>query len=264
MVYAQTNLQLYNQMRAAGHNDAALLTVRRAHDLAVQLFTAKFRGSGKPLLSHLVGTASVVCAVGGRDSLIAAALLHAAYIFGEFGDGRGGVTPAKRAYVRDVIGPEIEAIVARYQALEWRADTIEALGRRVGSLSQDERDTLLIRLANELEDHLDLGVLYCGNAADRRDLITGPLYRAIELACRIDQPVLAAELKRVFDEVSTSSVPDALRLPQDFTYMLAPRSFMLRPGVSLRRVLDRHPRLALLLQPRRILRRALRGAAAVS
>jgi hypothetical protein len=250
MVYAQTNLQLYSQMRAAGYSEPALVTVHQAHNLAVQLFTAKFRASGKPLLSHLVGTSSVVCAVGGRAELIAAALLHAAYIFGEFGDGRAGMTPAKRAHVRQAVGAEIESLVARYHDLDWRQGTIESLHARLDSMTADEREILLVRLANELEDHLDLGVLYCGNAAERRDLIAGPLGLAIDMACRIDQPLLVSELRRVFDEVLAADVPDALRLPRDYTYMRPPLSFMMKPAVSLRRLVDRHPRLARLLHAR--------------
>ncbi len=262
-MYAQTNIQLYNQMRAAGYGDASLRTVRAAYDLATRLFTAKFRGSGKPLLAHLVGTASVVCAVGGSDTLIAAAVLHAAYIFGEFGDGRPGMTPARRALVRQATGVEIEDVLARYHSLEWRRATIAALYARVDPFTPPERDVLLIRLANELEDHLDLGVLYCGNAPQRRDEISQSLNLCIELASRIEQPFLAAELARVFADVAASDVPDALRHPADFTYMLVPTSCMPKPTAWLRGVLDRHPRVARLLHPARLVRanRAEAGSA---
>lgn len=251
-MYAQTNLQLYNQMRQAGYSDADLVTVRKAYDLGVRLFTAKFRGSGKPLLAHLVGTGSIVCAVGAPAKLIAMAVLHAAYIFGEFGDGRPGISPAKRRIVRDAVGDEIERLVADYHALEWGRSTIPSLHARVEPWTGDERDVLMVRLANELEDHLDLGVLYCGNSQERRDYITDPLILSTELACRINEPLLAAELRRVFEEVQSSQVPDGLRHPEDYTYLLPPLSCMPKPGVTLRRVIDRHPKLGLLLHPRRL------------
>ncbi len=251
--YAQTNLQLFNQMRAAGYGDADLKTVRTAYDLATRLFTAKFRGSGKPLLSHLVGTASVLCAVNAPAPLLAAAVLHAAYIFGEFGDGRRGMTPAKRQIVRQAVGEEIEDLVARYEELEWTDPTIKALHARVDPLTRPERDVLLIRLANELEDHLDLGVLYCGNAQYRRDLIGSALNLCIDLATRIGEPGLAAELRRVFDEVLSADVPETLRHPNDYTYLLPPTSYMVKPGVTIRQVFDRHPKLGLLLHPTRLL-----------
>ncbi len=251
--YAQTNLQLFNQMRAAGYGDADLRAVRGAYDLGTRLFTAKFRGSGKPLLSHLVGTASILCAVKAPAPLLAAAVLHAAYIFGEFGDGRRGMTPAKREVVRRAVGDEIEDLVARYEELEWTAPTIAALHARVEPLGPKERDVLLIRLANELEDHLDLGVLYCGNAQHRRDLIGSSLRLCIDLANRIGEPAVAAELERVFNEVLTADVPESLRHPNDYTYLLPPESYMVRPGVTIRQVIDRHPKLGLLMHPTRLL-----------
>ncbi len=244
-MYAQTNIQLFNQMRARGYTDADLAMVGKAHDLAVQIFTAKFRASGKPLLAHLIGTASVLCAIDAPPGMLAAAVLHAAYIFGEFGDGRAGVTPAKRAIVRATVGAEIEDLVARYHALDWR-EAMKAALNRPDPVSPADADPLLVRLANELEDHLDLGVLYCGNAQRRRDAITSTLHLCVDLAAKMGQPSLAAELRRAFDEVMCSDVPEALRHPRDYTYLVPPRSYMARPSVSIGRVLDRHPKLAAL------------------
>lgn len=255
MQCAQTNIQLYNQMRRAGYDERDQQSVREAYDLATRLFTAKFRGSGKPLLAHLVGTASILCELRTRETLLSAAVVHAAYIFGEFGDGRPGMTPARREVVRRVVGSETEDLVARYHRLEWQPATVAAVYARLDSLSGDEREVLLVRLANELEDHLDLGVLYCRNASKRRDVIESSLRLCIEMAARIGQPSLAAELERVFDEVRASDVPDILRHPRDYTYLLAPASMMPRPGVTVRRLLDDHPRLAVLLHPSQLLRR---------
>ena len=61
--YAQTNLQLYTQLRRAGYSNDRLALVRSGYDLALRLCTASFRGSGKPLLAHLVGTASILASV---------------------------------------------------------------------------------------------------------------------------------------------------------------------------------------------------------
>lgn len=253
MAYAQTNLQLFHQMREHGYGSADLAAVGRAYDFATQLFTAKFRGSGKPLLSHLVGTASVLCALEAPARLLAAAVLHAAYIFGEFGDGRPGVTPAKRAVLRQVVGKDTEDVIARYHALPWHETTVAALYARVDSLSPADVEVLLVRLANELEDHLDLGVLYCGNGQKRREVIASSLHLCVDLSRKINQPFLAAELSRAFEEVLSSEVPEPLRHPRDYTYLLPPRSHMPKPGVSIRRIVDRHPKLRLLLHPTKLL-----------
>jgi (p)ppGpp synthase/HD superfamily hydrolase len=253
--YAQTNLQLYNQMRRAGYGERDLEAVHHAYELATRLFTGKYRGSGKPLLSHLVGTASVLCALGAPAKLLVAAVLHAAYIFGEFGDGRPGATEDRRELIRRVVGSETEDLLARYHALEWRPPTIEALYARVDSMSPDECEVLLVRLANELEDHLDLGVLYCRNASQRREIIARSLHLCTRMASRLGYPTLAGEFNRVFDEVATSEVPDTLRHTEDYTYMLAPSSMMPRPAVLVRTLLDRHPKLGRLLHPLQFMRR---------
>src|SRR5262245_13883641 len=116
--YAQTNLQLYTQLRRAAYTDTDLGLVRAGYDLAMNLFSASFRGSGKPLLSHLVGTASILASIGRSPAVVTAGLLHAAYALGDFGDGRFGTTDAKRARVRMAVGSEVEDLVARYTAFD--------------------------------------------------------------------------------------------------------------------------------------------------
>jgi (p)ppGpp synthase/HD superfamily hydrolase len=259
MAYAQTNLQLFNQMRERGYSDDDLAIVRRAYTLATQLFTSEYRGSGKPLLAHLVGTASVLVSLKVRVALVGAAVVHAAYIFGEFGDGRRGSDPAKRSKVRDSVGEEIEALVMHYQQLRWQSSTVAAISARVKDMPPDERDVLLIRLANELEDHLDLGVLYCGNAERRRQDIRSTLYRCVDMSRALGQPLLAAELQRAFDEVLSTDVPEALRSARDWTYAIPPLSHAPTFSVSLRRIVDAHPRLGLMLHPGRLVSRMSNG-----
>ena len=58
--FAQTNLQLLSQMQDAGYAAAEVDRVRAAYAAVLPLFAAHFRGSGKPFLAHLVGTASIL------------------------------------------------------------------------------------------------------------------------------------------------------------------------------------------------------------
>jgi len=55
--YAQTNIQLFKQLRLAHYSDADLSYIYNAYQFALQIFSSRFCGSGKPFLSHLVGTA---------------------------------------------------------------------------------------------------------------------------------------------------------------------------------------------------------------
>src|SRR5215469_10044102 len=75
-VYAQTNIQLYNQLAELGYTAEDARRVHRAYGLAMQLFTGSYRGSGRPFLSHLVGTASVLASVRAPIEVVTAGLLH--------------------------------------------------------------------------------------------------------------------------------------------------------------------------------------------
>lgn len=245
--YAQTNLQLFRQMRQEGYGDADLAGVRRAYGLAARLFTSMYRGSGKPLLAHLVGTASVLVSLRAPAPLVSAAVLHAAYFFGDFGDARAGATPEKREELRSAAGADVEEIIRRYDALRWDSRSIAEIHAGAAGLGPRDRDVLLLRLANELEDHLDLGVLYCGNAEERRAAVRQWLHLCVDLAHQLGQPKLAAEFDRVFREILSEDVPEVVREAEDHTHSLAPRSSVPRPSVAARLFLDRHPRLGRLL-----------------
>jgi len=247
--FAQTNLQLYSQLRRAGYAADQLAVVRAGYDLAMRLFSASFRGSGKPLLAHLIGTASILDYVKQSPVIVTAGLLHAAYALGDFGDGRLGITPAKRERVAGAVGTEIEHLVERYTNFDWNRNTIPAIRQRVASLNQLEKDVLVIRLANELEDHLDCGVLYCGNGEHRREYIRSPLNQSVDMARSLGLTTLAEELDRAFAETLGEDVPAALRNPHDYTYVQPPASHSPRVSVAARHFLDQRPRLARAVHP---------------
>jgi uncharacterized protein DUF6817 len=247
--YAQTNLQLYSQLRQAGAGDNDLALVRAGYDLAMHLSPASFRGSGKPLLAHLVGTASILASVGQSARVVTAGLLHAAYVFGDFGDGQTGLIEPRRERLRRAVGTEVEELVARYTRFDWNKHTIPAIRDRVKSLSPLEREVLVIRLANELEDHLDFGVLYCGNGETRREYIRSPLNQSVDMARALGLTELAAELDAAFNATLAADLPLALRNTHDYTFVQAPASHSPRLKIAVRRYLDARPRLARAVHP---------------
>src|SRR5215468_4575510 len=218
-VYAQTNIQLYNQLAELGYTAEDARRVHRAYGLAMQLFTGSYRGSGRPFLSHLVGTASVLASVRAPIEVVTAGLLHSAYSYGEFGNYWRGPDQAKRAQVVTAVGEEVEALVLGYTRLPWTVETIGALADTAAS-SKDSQ-ILLIRLANEVDDHQDLGMLYVS---------------AVE---RLGYPALALELAHVLDETLSAEVPSSLQGPQNDAFLLAPASHTWRPAVVCRWVLAR-------------------------
>ena len=247
--YAQTNLQLYTQLRRLGAGEPDLALARAGYDLSMHLSPASFRGSGKPLLAHLVGTASILASMRQSARIVTAGLLHAAYVFGDFGDGASGITEARRERVRRAVGQDVEDLVARYTRFDWNKTTIPRIRERVDGLTADERDVLVIRLANELEDHLDFGVLYCGNGEKRRDYIRSPLNQSVDMAKMLGLTELAAELDTAFTETLNTTLPDALRNPNDYTFVQPPESHSPRLRIALGRYLRARPRLAKAVHP---------------
>jgi len=244
-LYAQTNIQLYRQLEAEGYSVADVETVGRAHELAQRLFPGIYRGSGRPFLAHLVGTASVLVSLRARVPVVVTGLLHAVYTHGEFGNGWRGIKEAKRAKVRQEVGEEVEDLIARYTRLTWRPSTLPAIRAGFDAMGPLERDVLLVRLANELEDHLDLGILYSADHKWRRAFMETDLPACVEMAERLGAPALAKRLAETFAEVSNAHVSPALRGShgESFRIPLASHRPRLRVAVShlLARWLERRP-----------------------
>src|SRR5205809_5329802 len=94
--YAQTNIQLLNQLRAGGYATAELARIRDVYEFAMLLFTGRYQPCGKPFIDHLVGTASILAFLHRPVEVVAAGLIHAAYVYGDFGSFRSGISDAKR------------------------------------------------------------------------------------------------------------------------------------------------------------------------
>ena len=247
--YAQTNIQLYRQLAELGYPSTDVSLLHRGHGLAMKLFTGLFRGSGRPFLSHLVGTASVLASVRAPIEVVTAGLLHSTYSYGEFGNYWRGPDQTKRAQVVTAVGEEVEALVLGYTRLPWTVKTIGALVDTAAS-SRDSQ-VLLMRLANEVDDHQDLGMLYVSAVERRREFIRTALHRCPEMAERLGYPALALELAHVLDETLSAEVPPSLQGPQNDAFLLAPASHTWRPAVVSRWALAKLARAVAWRRPRR-------------
>jgi (p)ppGpp synthase/HD superfamily hydrolase len=218
--FAQTNIQLYSQFREAGYSQSDSLLVYRAYHLVTHLFTGRFRGSGKTFMAHLIGTASILGSLGVKAEIVVAGLLHAVYEFGDFGDGSKGISSRKRERVVKLVGQNVESYIVGYTALRWNERTIPEIYDRLTALNSFERDVLLMRLANELEDHLDLGVLYCGNVEKRLQHITATGDLIVAMATFLEVPTLAAALSQVFQDTVSAHLPTELQNESDYSYCI--------------------------------------------
>ena len=226
--FAQTNIQLTNQLHRDGYSSTELSFVLPTYELTIHLFTGLFRASGKTFISHLVGTASILGSLRVPSKLVAAGLIHAAYTHGDFGNGEKGISEAKRNQVRSVVGKEVEEYVARFTALRWNEEVILAIHDSLDSLGPLDRDVLLIRLANELEEYLDLGILYCGDEKRQQaNYINHNGQLMTQMAEKLGFPTLATDLERAFKEAAVADIPPTLRRrnAQNYSFLVAPKLY---------------------------------------
>jgi hypothetical protein len=125
---AQTNLQLYNQLRREGRPPADLALIRRCYELSVVLYTGRFQGDGKPFVAHTVGVAGIVSQLGVSSIVVGAACIHNVYGNGDFGDGGWeSASPERRRFVRDAVGEEVEECMYRFRSFRLHKETIEEI-----------------------------------------------------------------------------------------------------------------------------------------
>jgi len=214
--FAQTNVQLLNEMRAAGYTTHDLEAVRAGYDAASLLFAGRFRPSGKTILAHLVGTASVLAAYGAHAPLVTAGLVHASYTRGGFPEGSRSDYDAQRHWLRSRVGVLAEAIVHEYRRLD-RAWITHVVHTDIDRLPLNVAYAILLRIANLIEERLDHQFAYYGMAEldegcvaehlaqwvaiyervatrlDAREMLSA----ALDLATRVDRIELEPELRSV-------------------------------------------------------------------
>lgn len=192
-----------NQALAQGFEEPALRQLREAHDLALKFFDGFYRAQGVPLLNHLVRTASIVLAEKQPVEMASAALLHSAYMF--------GAAPARRKELKQKLGESVEMLVSGYTDFSWRQEN--AVTQHLQNFSHESSQThqlLLIRLANELEDHLDDGMVYRG-AFPYADWISSRGPAIVELARKLELKELVLELEEVFKATLSCRLPEPLK-----------------------------------------------------
>jgi (p)ppGpp synthase/HD superfamily hydrolase len=216
--YPQTNLQLYNQLLKAGYSEDSLIEIEKAYRLAMNLFAGQYRPNGKTFIAHVVGTASILAAQRAPTPVVSAGLLHAAYSNGRFSDARSGITTIKRRRVRLAVGSDVEELVCKYFMMRWDPEEIRRLSERKSSPSADAQQVILIRLANEVDDHLDLGILYCSK--DKTTELGINYNTVVDLAKKTGDSALADLLEDLLIETSSAQVPEALRRAEVSSFVI--------------------------------------------
>jgi hypothetical protein len=150
--------------------------------------------------------------------------------------------------VAKTVGQDVERLINAYAAFIWTPQTVTALATpdHVHALEPFERELLLIRLANELEDHLDLSALYNFGPVNGRAYANAYLPPAQRLADLLGLPGLAAEIERVRCETERGSINVQFGQGTGATF-LPPHTYQLKLalGVAARAARFKAERLAL-------------------
>lgn len=232
-LFAQTNLQLREQLLDLDYSVADIDVLMHVYDLAVPMFSGQYRASGKPFINHLVGTASVLVSRRAPTTLLIAALLHAAYMTGDFGFHAGRrQSRRQRAMVRKLVGKDAENLISEYDAMTRGAAQIRSLRQGYNTLSSDTCDVVLLYLANVYEDFMDGGM--CIPLTAKGVFYTDPEIQEdiLQLALLAEWPELGGLLENVFAKFNVAcaqDIPDSrshghsvLRLPPTVARKLLP------------------------------------------
>ena len=202
--FAQTNLQLYDQLMELGYAETDLARIAKSYDLASCLFAASFRPSRRSFLAHCVATASILATHGAVVDTISAGMLHAAYTLGDFGTPRFGIKRFKRRHLKNAVGAEVESLVATYTSILWNPSTIPSLtARRLDTMSAEEREVMFMRIANEIDESWEFA-FYINAIRDER---VESLRLCVELARRLGGPDLAHEVDEAYVRLRSRAVP---------------------------------------------------------
>lgn len=239
---AQTNVQLYNQLRHAGWSVEDLTLVRHAYSLAMRLYSGHYQADGRPFVNHSAGVASIVAHLGLPAEIVAAACIHNVYGNGDFGDGREHcVTDYRQQLVRAAVGAEVEELVCRFRELRLTRLRMEAVRRLPETLSARDRQLVVMDLADMLELFANLGVLYFGDHqwATGRAAESGVML--VEIAECLGYPQLGIALKEAFAAATLESVPAVLRSEPEWKFLrlIVPMSCRVRPSVTALRAMQR-------------------------
>ena len=187
---AQTNLELYAQAIARGYSRDQCRALADAYVFALRQVFSLARGSGKPFIAHLVGTASLVMESGCPDDWVIGALLHALYQHRV--PFESSLAPEERRVVlADRFGTQVDELVHRYTSFES-----QDLVAFMGAGASGDTDVLTLRLADELEDVCGYALALHGNTGSddlglrggypwRRDTKTAEASTIIKLILRL-------------------------------------------------------------------------------
>jgi len=225
MIPAQTNGALLQQMHDAGNPTDALRRIQRVYNECLELFLGQHRGSGRPFVCHLVGTASIVAQAGGSTDMIVAALCHSLFGYAVFRDGRTIYAPKNRNRIKEAIGADAFELVRQYDKFQWSNDAIAEMASRAAPGDDLTRSLWVIRLANEIDDMSNCSMALAPKHGPLQDRLANCAVMARKigeerLALTLDHLAAQYERQRVWTKDLEMGPPASFRLvPNAYNYL---------------------------------------------
>ena len=235
---AQTNVQLFNQLTARGYTASEIARIGDGYILAIALFSGLYRSSGKTFIAHAIGTASVLADQQASAAVVAAALLHSAYTLGEFGSLRRAIDERKRRRVRAAIGAQAEELIHAYASFRWDDRTVRALAEATAPPHDADRDVILMRLANEVDEYAECAALYSPSWRERCEASRALLPFCVTLADRLGEFALANKIQFVAAQTLESAAARICTVASPVSKLVAPASHAPRIHVLIRAWID--------------------------
>jgi hypothetical protein len=251
-VVARTPAALYRQLRAQGRSLEEQQLVRRAIELDIEVYSARFEPDGTPFQVHGIGTASVMSQMGAPIHVVAAAILHNAFQQGDWADGRGsGAYAPRRERVRAALGAETEELITAIQERpRQRIDDLDAIAR----LAPNDRWRLLLRIGDILDKWDDGRVMYSGDGRGDRRFVAEHSHEILEIARRFGSEEFAESLECAFATVAAETIPESMKSTRTYSAVIPPASYQRRPVLA-----AKYATYAFLRRVRRGARRRLRA-----
>jgi (p)ppGpp synthase/HD superfamily hydrolase len=207
--YAITYQQLVRQASLQGFSDSDLARLKTGYSLAMRLTDGLYRKQMVPFICHLVRTSSIVMHETRETTPILASMLHAVFFLHVFADSTyRGPRSADRRFLRRELGEEVDRLIEDYSQFGFGETEAAFWASTTNELDARMRRLLMMRLADELEDHLDAAEAFVPLGKFRPgDTEYGKSY--IALAHRLGMQMLASDFQEALE------MNHAVRLPRE-------------------------------------------------
>ena len=221
----------FRQLRDQGRSPDELDMVARTFDLARQVFGTRIDFDGGPAISHFIGTASACAAVAMSTPYVCFALIHNIYRSGAFPDGEQyGASATRRAYVRQWVDTDVEAMAYRRYEATGAGETFSATPPKPGT---HDALTELVDVCDIYEKY-EYGRIHAANPdrGDRRQLEADPDTVVARARLFVDDDFAGAFALAI---TRPADIPEAARSGMTYGAPMTPNSAITRPSITIRR-----------------------------